>query len=400
MKRGLTVLACAIAIAIAGTAWGHGDGEGSVPLDEIRQVMREHALHPPAESVLEGLSAANFERELRALDPHARYFPAGTWRSPMLSRDAWVGIGADLVFQQDGVMLLPYQGGGAALAGVVEGMRLLEVDGLSVTGVAPAELLRLLRGTEGSTVTLTLLPPGLNAAPVRLTMVRERFRPLDVELVDASGQRIVRVRDFVGGLTRPALLATLDFVLAASPPSAEGAAPLILDLRDSGGGDLYEALDMAALFLPAGAVLGSMQGPDGRSTVFHAPPGGKVDFPMVLWVGPETASAAEVFAGALQYHGRAKIVGRPTFGKCSSQRDVGLSDGSVLRLTNRMVWLPGGESCADVGIQPDRVVGTAMLRDPSRLLAVSMALRHGRGAKVPPPRAEPDAPAALHQEMF
>ncbi|MBK1673082.1 hypothetical protein CKO35_07130 [Ectothiorhodospira shaposhnikovii] len=383
MKRSLVLLLACLTIT-AGVARGSENGDALIPLDEIRQIIRERALSPPAESILQGLSVENLEQDLRVLDPYARYFPAGTWRSPMLSRDAWVGIGADLVFQDGKVMLLPYQGGSAALAGITEGMQLLQVDDAPVAGLSPRELLRVLQGPEGSPVTLTLLPGGLNTGPVKQMITRQRFRPLDVELVGPSGQRILKVRDFIGGLTRPALLATLDFVLASSGSGTDGDMPLILDLRDSGGGDLFEALDMAALFLPEGAVLGSVQGADGHSTVFHAPPGTKVEIPVVLWVGPDTASAAEVFAGALQHHGRAKVVGRPTFGKCSSQTDVSLSDGSVLRLTNRMILLPGNRSCTATGIQPDVVVSMAMLRDPSRLLVMSRALQHGGSGTATP----------------
>ncbi|MCG5502028.1 S41 family peptidase [Ectothiorhodospira lacustris] len=391
MKRSLALLLVCLTLS-GGTAWGSGSGDAATPLDEIRQVIRERALHPPAESVLQGLTVGNLEQDLQALDPHARYFPAGTWRSPMLGRDAWVGIGADLVFEDGKVILLPYQGGTAALAGIEEGTQLLQVDNASVVGLSPQELLSVLRGTEGSRVALTLLPGGLNAEPVMQVITRQRFRPLDVELLGPPGQRILKVRDFVGGLTRPALLATLEFVLASPRPSGDGDMPLILDLRVSGGGDLFEALDMAALFLPAGAVLGSVQGADGHPAIFHAPPGRKVDIPMVLWVGPDTASAAEVFAGALQHHGRAKVVGRPTFGKCSSQTDVSLSDGSVLRLTNRMVLLPGGERCTAAGIQPDVAVSAAMLRDPLRLLGVSRALLHGRPEAIPAVEREPQIP--------
>jgi carboxyl-terminal processing protease len=110
--------------------------------------------------------------------------------------------------------------------------------------------------------------------------------------------------------------------------------------------------------------------------VYESPPGTKLrPSSLVLWVGPGTASAAEIFAGILQQHGLAHLVGTRTFGKCSTQTDVALSDGSVLRLTNREVLLPDGAGCSGTGLSPNVAVDGNALLDDARLLVASGAAR-------------------------
>ncbi|WP_162273512.1 S41 family peptidase [Ectothiorhodospira magna] len=346
------------------------------PLDEIRQIMRERALYPPSEPALRSLSSATLAQDLRAVDPLAQYFPAGTWPSSMLSCNGQVGVGMDVVFQDGQVLLSPYRGGGADLAGVREGMQLLQVDGMPVVGLSPRGLVSLLQGEEGSVVTLSLLSPDADGAPRVHPVTRQSFQPLEQVPAGPTGESVLQIRDFIGGLTRPALLAALEQM--GEDQTQAGNMPLILDLRHAGGADLFEALDLAGLFLPTGAVLGCMQGPDGHPTIFHAPPGGRLDIPLVLWVGPETVNGAEVFAGALRHHGRARIVGSCTPGQWSCQSDIRLSDSSVLRLTSRMVRPPDGEGFASGGIRPDVVVNRETLEDLSQLLALSMLPQEAR----------------------
>ena len=103
----------------------------------------------------------------------------------------------------------------------------------------------------------------------------------------------------------------------------------------------------------------------------NAPGGAKLTMPVILLIGPDTASAAEIFAGILQRHERAVLVGQTTRGKCTTQTDQRLADGSVLRFTNREVLLADGSRCSDVGIEPDTPVPDALLADLNRLAALA-----------------------------
>ncbi len=340
----------------------------TAPLDEIRRILRTNALKPSVEADLLALSEEHLADGLRKIDPYARFFKSGEYRPPSLGRDAWTGIGADLAVRGEEVFLAVYKGGAADLAGLPDRSRLLSIDGQAITGLPVAAVADLLKGGEGTVVTLSIEPPDGHRSTTRVE--RRVFTPLDVELVPSGTRRIVRIREFVGGVTRPSLLATIDFLDSTATVKAGGAAQmLVIDLRDAGGGDLYEAFDMAGLFLPPGTVLGTLADRKGELSEFRAPAGKKFTMPLALLVGPDTASAAEVFAGCLQQQGRAKLVGRQTYGKCSSQTDAPLSDGSVLRYTNRQVLLPDGHSCSDVGLQPDRPVSEEAFREIARLMA-------------------------------
>lgn len=365
-------------LALLLTASGGAAAQTPVPLDEIRDLLREQSFEPPPERSLAALRADDLNSSLADVDPYARHFSSQEAARQDRDQRAWTGIGADVRFEGDQVWLQVYQGGPAHRAGLPGRVRLLEIDGQPVAGCEVKELLQSLRGESGSPLVLTW-QAGREMPAHTTTLIRERFRPLDVELVEPWSQGVLRVRDFLAGRTRPALMATLEFIERSDPGAGDAGSPLVMDLRDAVGGDLYEALDLAGLFLSPGTPLGSLMARGGQVRDFQAPRGDKLVMPLVLLIGPETASAAEVFAGILQHHGRAYLVGQPTFGKCSSQTDRRLSDGSVLRFTNREVLLPDGQSCSGRGLTPEMVVGDTVLRDLSRLMSLAMALQAGRG---------------------
>ena len=351
----------------------------AAPVDEIRALLASALVDPPDEQALArlaGLDATGrapavqagapdaFDAALRAIDRHARYFAADAYRSPLLGAAESSGIGARLLTQGDAVLLDVYQGGPADRAGIPDGARLLEVDGRALGGRAVQEVAVLLRGEVDSRVRIAFADGDGRRRTV--TLERARFTPLEVELVEAGALPVLRIRDFVGSITRTAALAT---VAHLGRGRSEGAPPaLVIDLRAAPGGDLYEAFDLAAAFLPQGALLGTLRSRSAQPREVRAPGGPKLDMPLALLIGPDTASAAEVFAGTLQAHGRAVLIGGHSFGKCSSQTDARLSDGSVLRFTNLEVLLPDGQSCSGRGLSPDvEVDATTLVRLPDLL---------------------------------
>ncbi len=339
---------------------------GQVSLTEVRDVLARHAVGRPSPGTLAALDAADLPVQLRAIDPYARLFDAtGYARERAGSGDA-VGIGAALGRWNGHYVLSPHAEGPLAGAGIVGPVRLWRIDGVEVAALPLADVAARLRGDADSAVQLDVEDPGQRRV-VRL--LRQPFRASAIEPVTIGGHPVVRVRDFATRATRTHLAVVLRDVVARDEP-------LVVDLRDSPGGDLFEALDAAALIVPPGAVLASTRDADGAVKVYESPPGAKLrPSSLVLWVGPGTASAAEIFAGILQRHGLARLVGGRTFGKCSSQTDVALSDGSVLRLTNREVLLPDGTGCSGAGLSPDVMVGGDALLDDARLLQVSGAAR-------------------------
>lgn len=355
-----------IAAITLGAAFASAAAE-PLPFDEIRSVLRQQLIDAPAEPLLQ-LPGGDLDAELARLDAYARHFPAGAPRTPLDGGDAWTGIGAELFFEGGEAWLSPYQGGPAAWVGVPDRVQLLEIDGQSVAGLDADTLVARLRGPSGSQVRLSLM--GQDGRRWIAHIEREPFRPLHVEVLGQGGGPVLRVREFVAGLTRPALHATLDFLRSHAQREDD---VLVFDLRASGGGDLYEAFDLAGLFLPGGTLLGTLLERGGIRHEVRATAGPKLHMPVLVLIGPHTASAAEIFAGALQHHRRATLVGQTSFGKCSSQTDVRLSDGSVLRFTNREILLPDGRSCSGAGLVPDLAVDADMLGDFPRLVQHALA---------------------------
>jgi len=337
-----------------------------VPLAEVREVLAQYAVSRPSAESLATLDARDLPCQLRAIDPYARLFTGTEYtRERAFDADA-VGIGAALGRWNGRYVLSPYGDGPLAVAGVRSPVHLQRIDGVAVAALPLADVAARLRGEAGSSVRLDLEGP---AGRSEVRLLRQPFRPSPVEAVAIGDRRVVRVRDFATRTTRTHLAVALRDVGATGDP-------VIIDLRDSPGGDLFEALDAAALFVPGGAVLATTRDAAGAVKVYESPPGAKLRLPSIaLWIGPGTASAAEIFAGILQQHGLARLVGARSFGKCSTQTDVVLSDGSVLRLTNREVLLPGGQGCSGAGLSPDVAVDGDALLDEAWLLEASGAAR-------------------------
>lgn len=334
------------------TAFLGFQGVQAAPLEAIREVLRQHLLYPPDEETLASLNQDNLTQQLKNIDLYTEVFAAQDYRPPLAGTGEWVGIGAGLIMRNNKAILNIYMGGTAAQAGVPDRAHLLAIDGHPITNLDAQGIALRLKGEAGSRVKLHVLEP--QGKQKDFWVQREAFRPLDVELIPPGTQHVVRVRDFASGLTRSAMGATLDFL--AQTRSAQKNELVIIDLRDAPGGDLYEAFDLAGLFLPPGTPLATIRGRHGYAMEIHAPKGPKYAMPLVLLVGPETASAAEIFAGILHQQGRAKLVGQTTYGKCSSQTDAFLPDSFVLRYTNKEIIFPDGQTCTGVGLTPDLVV--------------------------------------------
>jgi carboxyl-terminal processing protease len=339
---------------------------GQVSLAEVRDVLARHAVGRPSPESLAALDATDLPAQLRAIDPYARLIDAAGYAQERAGNGDAVGIGAALGRWNGDYVLSPYAHGPLAAAGVAAPSRLWRIDGVEVAALPLAEVAARLRGESGSMVQLDL--EGADERRV-VRLLRQPFHASAVEPVTIANRRVVRVRDFATRTTRTHLAVALRDLVARDDA-------VVVDLRDSPGGDLFEALDAAALFVAPGAVLASTRDAAGTVKVYESPPGTKLrPSSLVLWVGPGTASAAEIFAGILQQHGLAHLVGTRTFGKCSTQTDVALSDGSVLRLTNREVLLPDGAGCSGTGLSPNVAVDGDALLDDARLLVASGAAR-------------------------
>jgi carboxyl-terminal processing protease len=212
---------------------------------------------------------------------------------------------------------------------------------------------------------IVTLGPEPDAAPVRVTVRPGPVSPETLGAFTLDGRTILRLRRFETRSTRARLALMLDRAGPEAP---------ILDLRACSGGDLFEALDSAALFLAPGTPLAYTQARGGREILYRAPGGGRPSRAApIVWVGPGTASACEIMAGVLHRAGRALVIGRPTYGKCASQTEAALSGGRRLRFTNRLVRFMDGTTCAGIGLSLDRAVSLRTLLDSDAMVRESRA---------------------------
>ncbi|MGC9456645.1 MAG: S41 family peptidase [Halothiobacillaceae bacterium] len=317
---------------------------GPERMDEVASLLAERALEAPTAQTLAAIRSDDWEAALAEFDPHARLIDS--------DRDAekgpgMAGIGATIRADAAGdLWLLAQQGGPAEQAGLLGPVRLLAVDGQPVSAVDAARVAEWIRGRAGSTVLIEVGDALGESRRYRLT--RAAFEPLAVERRESPVGTVLRIGPFRGGVTRPAV----EELLLRHKRAGGGA--LVLDLRFSGGGDVFEALDVARLFLPAGKTLARFVDRAGDAQVFVSRTDGPGRaLPLTVWVSGETASAAEILAGILRFHGRAPLLGESTWGKCSIQTEQPLSDGSLLRFTERRVLFPDGSSCDGHPLSPD-----------------------------------------------
>ncbi|MGL4609670.1 MAG: S41 family peptidase [Trueperaceae bacterium] len=286
-------------------------------------------------------------------DPFTRYEdPVSTKQSREHMSGSFEGIGATLEAINretgEGVRVVNvYRDGPAAKAGVKAGDVFQEVDGTDVSTFTTSEVVSLVRGPKGTTVSIKMLrSSGETQEAVDFSIVRDTIVILDVEsAMLPNNVGYLHLVSFANEKLYDQLLAEIEEL------KAQGATSLVLDMRDNGGGLLQQGVLVADTFLDQGDIVFTRaRGVTQR--IASADPE-VVDLPMVVLVNHNSASASEIVAGALQENGRAKVVGEKTYGKGVAQNVIPLSDGGQLLLV-AFEWLtPKRNSIQEEGITPD-----------------------------------------------
>jgi carboxyl-terminal processing protease len=275
-------------------------------------------------------------------DPNSAYLaPDRMRRLREVTSGSYRGVGLTVDTREGWVTVIaPRPGSPAERAGVQSGDRLVEVNGQSMKGWSVSEASNALRGPIGSKVTLTI-ERRFGGARVPLTLVRTDIHVSSVQratLLDATTGYFA-VTSFTDS-TALEVSAALDSLVGG------GARSLVLDLRGNPGGLLAQGVAVADLFLDSGQKIVSTRGrlPSANATYVDTAPQRWPKLPVVVLVNANTASAAEIVAGALQDHDRAIVLGRPTYGKGSAQVVFPLDSGAALKLTDALWYTPAGRS--------------------------------------------------------
>ena len=275
-------------------------------------------------------------------DKYARYYTANAYTELMnIQSGKILGIGVELGIDQTGYAKVTrvYEGSPAQEAGINVGDYITTVGDTDVKSLSGAEAVyRALRGEAGTTVTVTWLNREAASKTAELTHSGYTSTTVDYQLLDNVGY--IRIRQFDG--TTPS---ELDYALRTL--TANGAASLVFDLRDNGGGILEDAISCIDLIAPEGTVAYAEDKNGNRTVIGSSDAESSVGLPMVCLVNGNTASAAELFAATLRTMNGARLVGTATMGKGTIQSSPQrLSDGSAVVITVAKL-ICGDGSCFD-----------------------------------------------------
>ncbi len=321
-------------------------------LDELDQYIDQYYLFDYEE---ENLESGIYKGLMAGLgDIYTGYYTPEEYASFMeTSNGAYSGIGAML--RQDyrnGIIAVyrVFDGSPAAEAGIEEGNILYTVKGEEVTGKDLSLVVTDLKGEEGSTVDISILKdPSDPASEVALTLTRRHIEVPTVEF-QMIDQEIgyIAITEF-DDVTDDQFMAALDAL------EAQGMKDLVIDLRNNGGGLVDVTCAILDRLLPEGLIVytedkyGNRQ--EEKSDAEHYFSGG-----MAVLVNGNSASASEIFAGAIKDYGVGVLVGTQTFGKGIVQSLFPLSDGSAVKITVSRYYTPKGNNIHEVGITPDVIL--------------------------------------------
>lgn len=377
---------------------------------EIYGDIQERYVEPvDSEKLFEGAIRGMFA----GLDPHSQWLSPDSLNQLTKETDGeFSGVGLHITLDKDGILAViqPIPGSPASAAGVLPWDRIVEIDGVSTQGITLVEAVKKLMGPDGSEVTITVARQGA-AEPLKFTLTRDKIKVESVFAKTLDGNigylRIARFSETTAD----------DVESALKQFNKEGARGVVVDLRYDTGGLLDKAIEISDFFLPKKQLIVSTKGRDPKQDRhYYAENDPICELPLIVLVNRGSASASEIFAGAIQDTNRGFIVGpkdQTTFGKGSVQTISTLRHSlsrtpegepleSGLRLTTALYYTPSGRSIHNKGITPDFFV-TNLTQDQERDL-----LRHGllgdpdtsnifpelEGEGATEPEAKPEAPAA------
>lgn len=279
---------------------------------------------------------------LASLDPHSAYIPA---ESLTIANDdlegSFGGIGVAFQVLNDTVTVVEViTGGPAEKVGILPGDLILEANGKKLTGekISSEEVFKTLRGKEGTQVK-TLVKRRSSKTPLTFNIVRGQIPSNSVDaaymMTDDTGY--IKVSKF-------ARTTYSEFYTALTRLQKEGAKKYIVDLRGNSGGFMDQAIYMANEFLPAGRGIVFTKGriAENQTVATSDGTGQFQNVPLTVITNEFSASASEIFAGAIQDNDRGLVIGRRTFGKGLVQNQLSLPDSSAVRLTVARYYTPSG----------------------------------------------------------
>lgn len=281
-------------------------------------------------------------------DPYVRFFNTEDLEEFLSeTKGSYGGIGVRIIEADDNVVVFEvFPGSPAERSGLSPGDRIIEADGTVLTGQGTSLAVELLRGPGNTTVDILIKRPGADE-PISLTLEREEIQMTTVfsEMFE-DGPGYISIRGFD---SKTAAEFTDQFRKMEQEGLGRG---LIIDLRNNLGGLVDQAVEVAKLLVPEGEIVRLVGRDNFVKTVYYSS-AVKKPYPIVVLINEDSASAAELLAGALQDRKAALLVGKTTFGKASVQQLEYHSDNSAILLTIAKYFTPSGYDIDKHGVEPD-----------------------------------------------
>ena len=284
-------------------------------------------------------------------DPYTRFLDPKEFKEMQIDTSGELtGVGIQISLDKDSkeiVVVSPIEGTPASKAGVQPKDVIVSIDGKPTKGMTTEDAVKLIRGAEGSKVTLGLRRKG-QVVEIPLTRARIEIHAVNSQLnTTAAGKKLgyIRLKQFNANAAK-------EMRSAIRSLEEEGAQGYVLDLRSNPGGLLEASVTIARQWIDEGTIV-STKTRDGIHDIRRATGSALTDRPVVVLVNEGSASASEILSGAIQDNDRGVLVGRKTFGKGLVQSVRGLSDGSGLTVTIAKYLTPRGTDIHKNGISPD-----------------------------------------------
>ena len=320
---------------------------GTSKLDQLESLILERFIGESDQVAMEDAAAEAMVDSLG--DRWSYYIPADEYEAYQEQvANAFVGVGITIQLTEESQGLLVVdvtRGGPAEEAGILVGDTLVAVEQTRIAGMSTTEVRNLVRGEEGTWVSLTLSRDGREET---FSVERRRIEvPVATFSMLDNHVGLVRIENFDQRCAQETI-AAIEALLA------QGAEGLIFDVRGNPGGYADEMVKILDYLLPEGELFRTVDYA-GRERV-DTSDADCLELPMAVLVNQDSYSAAEFFAAALREYDWAVVVGQKTCGKGYFQNTLPLSDGSAVGLSVGKYFTPNGQSLADVGVTPDRVV--------------------------------------------
>jgi len=289
---------------------------------------------------------------LEALDdPYSEYYTAAELKD-LISQMSGIYYGIGAYVSIDTTTSLPkisgvIAGTPAEAAGLRANDLIYQVNDVSTQGLSLTEAVSYIRGEEGTEVTLTIIREGVSDY-LQVVATRQKVvsPTVNYEML-ANGMGYIQIVEFDD--------VTADqFADALATLRGSDMKGLILDLRANPGGGLTSVVDISKMLLPKGLIVYT-EDKNGKQAEYQCDGTREIDIPMVVLVDMNSASAAEILAGAIQDYGKGTLIGTTTFGKGIVQQIIPFRDGSAMKVTVSSYYTPKGRNIHGIGIEPDIV---------------------------------------------